>query len=232
MMENRKTKGEKAVQQETTWDFIGEFIRIRNTRVYGLEESIVASSYPMLENAPEPAMFNEKVRRVGQSEDGDADVKRSEKLGQARPGSGHDCFLKGIIVQADFELPQYLWQQAKRYHWFDFVSSQSTMHRITRMSVAEHCNAFVDPGIIRILEEMVRRYREETGEASRAMQFQRIVANIPSGFLLTARITTSYLQLKTMVRQRSSHRLSEWKEFQTWCSGLPLFSRLALKSEE
>ena len=55
-------------------------------------------------------------------------VKRAIKLASAPIGSGHDNFLKGIIVQMDVEAPQYVWMQIERYQFFTIISSQSKMH--------------------------------------------------------------------------------------------------------
>ena len=195
---------------------------ISNVNVYGLEESLKASGYPM----------------SVELDDIEADLTRGEKLGNAKQGSGHDCYLKGIIVQMDVAFPQYIWQQAKRYHWFDFVSSQSTMHRITKMNIREQCNEYVFPETINLLNVTVDiynnydRYVERFG-ADRVRPkdelFHVIISNIPSGFLLTARITTNYLQLKTMYNQRKHHKMREWKEFCAWIETLPNFNDLCLR---
>lgn len=174
---------------------------ITNLYVYGLNESIVASNYPMLTDISE-AEINEK---------------RAVKLGSAASGSGHDCFLKGIIVQFDLRLAQYMWQQVKRYHFFDFVSSQSTMHRITKMDIDSQCNEYVDVRIKDVAKEKIMCYNN--GEIS----ISEVLSNIPQGLTLTARITTNYLQLKTIYKQRKNHRLNEWQLFCKQLEELPYF---------
>lgn len=212
------------------YDFKGEMIRIRNTRVYGLNESIIASGYPKKVETLTPKEFEEMVWFLEDiAGDDDKNFQRAESLGEAPQGSGHDCYLKGIIVQADFTFPQYIWQQAKRYHWFDFVSSQSTMHKIVEMDVKESCNKYVDPQIIRILQDYIEAYNKEHDPDIKEELFHYIIANIPSGFMLTARITTNYLQLKTMYNQRKTHKMKDWREFKKWCEGLPHFLNFTQK---
>lgn len=173
---------------------------IRGTAVYGLEASVIRSGFPM----------------VVKSGEAKSDFNRAIKLAGAPAGSGHDCFLKGIIVQADFVMPQYWWQQAKRYHWFDFISSQSTMHRIGSMKLSEACNKHVDPRIIRIAQGYIDDYNDKL------CSIDVVLSNIPQGLLLCAGITTNYLQLKTMYAQRKTHRLPEWSdEFTKWVERLP-----------
>lgn len=106
---------------------------ITNVKLYGLEESIYASGYPMLSKPPTEKEFESGVSNVaadifmrGTVKAG-AHVRRALKLGSTAAGTGHNNFLKGIIVQMDVNAPQYWWQQAQRYHWFDFVSSKGVL---------------------------------------------------------------------------------------------------------
>ena len=88
------------------------FVKVDNARVYGLDESIIASGYPMQVNT-------EDMENVDLTE---KDYKRIKHLGNAVAGSGHDCFLKGIVVQFDLQVPEYIWRQLDRYHFIDYIS--------------------------------------------------------------------------------------------------------------
>lgn len=188
-------------------------IDVKNIRVYGLENSVRISKFPMSTNTEE---LNTEL------------TKRVEKLGSCEQGSGHDCFLKGIIVQFDLTLPQYIWQQVKRYGHFDIVSSQSTMHRITKMNIRENCTKEVEISVIKVLEKLVSNYNKEEDPVWKEEQFRKIIANIPSGFKLTAGISTNYLQLKTIYNQRKNHKMVEWIDFCSIIETLPLFKELVL----
>lgn len=181
---------------------------IDNVNIYGLEESVVASSYPMcikpidlewLEYADE------------------ADYKRANKLAAAPIGSGHDQFLTSIIVQFDLTFPLKAWVELQRYHFIDFCSSMSTMHRISKMDLDRSCNQYVDKKILDILKEFVYNYNENPTDEN----FYKLIYNIPSGFEYTARLTTNYRQLKTIYSQRKNHRLPDWHIFCHWIEGLP-----------
>ena len=69
-----------------------------------MQESLIASGYPMLVD-------------ITQHQTNETLMKRGTKLGQATPGSGHDCFLKGITIQFDLTAPEYFWRQMDRYHF-------------------------------------------------------------------------------------------------------------------
>jgi hypothetical protein len=197
-------------------------MNIRNTKVYGIEETIIRSGYPMLSE------ICEDISR----ELTEKDYKRAKHLGNAESGSGHDNMLKGIIVQADFEAPQYWWMQFQRYHFADIISSQSKMHRILKMDLDESCNEYVDRRIIGIVQEYIELYNSmpENSEARKKL-FHKIISNVPMGLNLVAGVTTNYLQLKTIYLQRckNPHRMYDWSiDFTNWCLELPMFKELCL----
>lgn len=175
---------------------------IKNAKIYGLDYSFKASKYPMATNIDDCSyMYTDRIK----------------KLASAPIGSGHDNFLNGIIVQFDLTFSQKAWVELQRYHFIDFVSSQSTMHRIDRFDLDGQMNEWVDDAIKIRLKELVEAYREDGSKDN----FLRVIYNIPSGFQLTARMTTNYRQLKTIYFQRKTHRLPEWREFCEWIEKLP-----------
>lgn len=190
-------------------------MEIKNTKVYGLEESVIASHYPM-----STADF------LAYDIPAEKDWERARKLGRAPIGSGHDNYLKGIIVQADWRAPNYMWPQIQRYHFLDIVSSQSKMHSLPRMDMETQCNKYVLPETI----GLVKKLTEEFNKNPTKKNFNKLLSNTPQGIYLTARITTNYLQLKTMFSQRKNHRLEDWsKDFVDWCYSLPHFIELTQK---
>ena len=180
---------------------------MNNIEVYGLNESIKASKYPMSTNI---SLLNSDV----------TDTVKS--LAAAPAGSGHDNFLNGIIVQFDLTLSLKAWTEMQRYHFIDFVSSQSTMHRICKFDIAKQCNEYVVPSIVTVVDELVRNYNDNPTPGN----YLKVLYNIPTGFRLTARMTTNYRQLKTIYNQRLTHRLPEWRIFCKQLEELPLFMDL------
>ena len=201
-------------------------IKVDNVRIYGLSESVIASGYPM---QIETNDMNKVVI-------GDKDLKRVKHLGNATPGSGHDCFLKGITVQFDLQVPEYIWRQLDRYHFIDYVSSQSKMHRILKMDLNKACNKYVTETSINLLNYLIEEYNKINNDTDFKVKlrngevvtnkedvFNMIIANTPSGIMLTARMTTNYLQLKSIVNQRSNHKMQEWRLLCDYFKTLPLF---------
>lgn len=182
-------------------------MRVENIRIYGLCESVIASGYPMR---------TETTDMIHHALD-DKEAERANRLSNAPIGSGHDNFLNGCVVQFDLTFSKQAWSELQRYHFIDFVSSQSTMHCIQDFKISDSCNKYVSDAILRELVCLRDTYKESGEEGD----FLRLIYNIPSGFELTARLTTNYRQLKTVYSQRKNHRLPEWREFCEWIKGLP-----------
>ncbi|MGL5717271.1 MAG: hypothetical protein ACRCX2_29940 [Paraclostridium sp.] len=152
---------------------------------------------------------------------------RIKNLSKCQSGTGHDCGLKGIIVQADFTAPEYWCRQADRYTWFNYVSSQSKMHRLLDMDIESQCNQYVCSQLLVVLQNEINFFKsmKKAGASQEALreQYMKIVSNVPAGFEMTARRTTNYLQLKTMYAQRciNKHKLKDWEVFGEWVRSLP-----------
>ena len=189
--------------------------------MYGLEESIKRAKYPMSVN---PDTLNSEL------------TKGIKSLAQSRSGEGHDQWLTGVIVQFDLTFSVKAWTEAERYHFFDFVSSQSTMHRITKFELDEAYIDYVDPRIIEIMKEKISSYNEfeqmrvnystdetllKEWQQQLDKKYLEILYSNPCGFKLTAGMTTNYRQLKTIYKQRKTHRLPEWRAFCEWIETLP-----------
>jgi hypothetical protein len=126
-----------------------------------------------------------------------------------------------------------MWVEAERYRFLTFVSSQSTMHRITKFDLSDQYNKYVDPSIIAIMKQKVAAYnylveKEDTNPEILKEKYLEILYSNPAGFELTARMTTNYRCLKNIYKQRKDHRLPEWREFCSWIETLPFAHELIL----
>lgn len=204
--------------------------QVSNVKIYDLEESLHAAGYPMRTSTN----WTESV---------EAEIKRATNLSHAADWVGaHDQFLTGIRVSFDVTFSNKVWVEAERYRFLEFVSSQSTMHRITKFDLTNQYNGYVDPRIIAIMCEKVAQYnalvetlkntpKENEYEIRRlnnliTQKYLEILYSNPAGFMLTARLTTNYRCLKNIWRQRRNHRLPEWREFCKWIETLPYAKEL------
>lgn len=218
-------------------------MKIKNVKVYGLESSIIRSGYPMQVGEPEDLVEHYIQRQMFPSA---KNKDRAFKLANTPIGSGHNNFLKGIIVQFDLKYPQYFTPQLQRYHWIDIISSQSKMHKLTSVdNIIHSSNDFVLCSIANEVNSLIRIYNKETfpftyvdnsGEKSiiesKEECFQYIISNLPMGYEMWMGISTNYLQLSTIYQQRKTHKLKrDWEYFCNWIKTLPL-SELITKEYE
>lgn len=189
-------------------------MKFENVKVYDLEESLVASGYPMR---------TELIQR----EPDEKDVRRGLNLTKASNGNGaHGQWLTGVRVAFDLTCTNKMWVEAERYRFLEFVSSQSTMHRITRFDLDDQYNEYVDPRVVEIMKEKVADYNLIEDVEVKKQKYLEVLYTNPAGFELTARMTTNYRCLLNIYIQRHDHRLPEWREFCEKLLELPMFAEL------
>lgn len=175
---------------------------VSNVEVFGLERSFKESKYPM-------SVATEECR--GEY------TKTIERLAKSPKGSAHDNFPKGILVRFDLTFTVKAWTEAERYHWFEIVSSQSTMHRISEMNYDECMIEYVTENTVNEMKRLLETYNENPASENYLM----LLYNCPVGIKLTAGMSTNYQQLKTIYAQRKNHKLPEWRAFCEWIKTLP-----------
>ena len=199
---------------------------VDNARLYDLEECLIAAGYPMRTTVPNLDIAVADMK----------DIERCAKLSKATTISNqaHDQFLTGIRVSFDLKCSNKMWVEAERYRFLEFVSSQSTMHRIAKFGAYGNYNIYVDDRIVDIMNELIEEYNNELAAGASPNDenmkhlYLVILYSNPAGFELTARMTTNYRCLKNIYKQRKDHRLPEWREFCKWIESLPYAKELLL----
>lgn len=195
-------------------------LKVQNIKIYDLEESIIASRNAMRLTPPKYT-----------KEEFEQSLERAKKLAKTLNGSGHQTFLSGIRVSFDIKYPNYISPELQRYHWVDIVTSASKIHRLMEMDLDMCCNKYVTKSMIEEMQVHIAKYKAikedkedniyfwemrdgsyhktETKEDSLYFAFMRCISNCPQGIELFMRVSTNYLQLKTIYHQRKNHRLVE-----------------------
>lgn len=201
-------------------------MQLSGTKVYDLEESIVASGFPMrtdINNFGDDteAVWIELHSGYSPFDRARKHISRAERLASCEGGEAHDCFLCGILVSVNVTATKKWWEECQRYHFVDIVSGTSTMHRAGQILSAMSFDERVlnEPELAAYLKRKAAEYEEHKEDAEWLDQLRMC---LPLGTLQTARITTNYRQLKTIYRQRKNHKLNEWREFCTWIESLPM----------
>lgn len=172
-------------------------LEITNWKVYDLKESVISCRNAMRMELPE---YTE--------EEFEKSLERAKKLVKANMSGNvrcHASFRKGVRVSFDLKYSQYITKQLQRYHFFDYVSSTSMMHRITKMDFSKCCNKYVLPQTLQLMQKLIAEYQESPSYEG----FMRVISNCPMGAELYVRVSTNYEQLATIYWQRKNHKLKE-----------------------
>jgi hypothetical protein len=137
-------------------------------------------------------------------------VERAAKL--CSQDGGHNGFMQFIDVTLDIKAPQYFWNQWGTYDIgeVDFIEkdkiecsrlSESTMHTLGEHILAEDDFEFpIVPTAINML-------------IMQGASTEHIKNELPSGFLVRRIIKINYKTLRTIIKQRSTHKLQAWHNF-------------------
>ena len=215
-------------------------MQIKNVEIFGLESSIIRSGYQHHVGEPRTLIHKRsELRKNGTNPIfNDNDSLRASKLANTPIGSGHNNYLKGIIVQLDIKYSQYFALQLQRYNFVDIISSQSKMHKITSINdIESHCNTYVIQDTCNIINDLIGIYNDFYNEhnvnyitqkysldfENKEELFQYIISNLPMGYEMWMGVSTNYLQLKTIYHQRRHHKLKDdWGYFCDWIETLPM----------
>lgn len=214
-------------------------LEIKNWEVYDLKESVIASRNAMRLEMPE---YTE--------EEFEKSLPRAIQLASTPNGSGHQNFLKGIRVSFDIKYPNYISPELQRYNWIDIVTSSSKMHRLLKMNLDKACNKYISQETVLKMEKLINEYNElsknppkiavfilRNGEQIDASgkneilyyKWMQIISECPQGLELFMRVSTNYLQLKTVWHQRKHHKLMEdWGAMCEFIEGLPYAKEFGL----
>lgn len=196
-------------------------LEVKNVKVYGLEESVIACRNAMRLEMPEYT----KVEF-------EASYPRATKLAMCGGGSGHSTFRVGIIVQFDLKYPNYISPEIQRYHFFDIITSSSKMHKLTSMNMDACFNEFVTQESKDQMKRLLGEYNNASTNDEKYTCFMRLLSNCPQGIELFMRCTTNYEQLATIYRQRKNHKLKEWHTFCQFIENLPHAKELIICNEK
>lgn len=202
-------------------------IAIRRTRVMGLHDAAMAARLPFAHQATDSPDGAPPTLTIAAYDD---PYEVLARLSGSAPASGHDKALAAVTVTCQVTAPRYWWHELATYHFVTGCGSTSTMHTLR----AEMGRVAAAPPSERT--SMVRRLFSPHTPPSAVEAFletalrdpplHELKAALPEGLWMTQALVTNYRQLRTIRRQRVSHRLPEWRAVCRWIDGLPLADRL------
>jgi hypothetical protein len=139
---------------------------------------------------------------------GENDYKLALKLIKA--GDSHSKFLRFITIYLDIKAPLYWWKQFDQYKVCSTTLSESTMHTIHKN---EFCSDMFSTDIPEMLIYILNDLRDEYNKTKDKDKWNELVGLLPSSFMQRRYWNGNYQTLRTIYKQRSSHRLEEWGMF-------------------
>ena len=182
-------------------------IEISNIEVWGFEHSIRGMRNPM--NSWEKSDSNG-------DEIGDADLGLMKRLYKA--GTEHRKYLRQIMVRLDINAPLYWWKEFDTYKIGTTANSCSTMHKITakEFDLGEFSTdklSEVSLERMKVVIEWLNEYRDEYIKNKSKNIWWQIIQMLPSSYNQKRTITMNYENVINIIKQRSGHKLDEWRTF-------------------
>ena len=124
----------------------------------------------------------------------------------AKKSNGEEKFLRMIQIWADVTAPRFWWAEFDTYKVGTVALSESTMHTLGKRPLTpEDFETPIEPDYLDTLNSALR--------SDNAIEFNK--GMLPEGFLQRRIVNFNYAVLANMIRQRSKHKLPQWRQFLT-----------------
>lgn len=131
---------------------------------------------------------------------------------------GHNKFLEQIQLWIVIDAPLYWWKQFDTYRIGVSKSSESTMFKMWKRGVSQE--DFENP-IYESTLETLNKDIELYNKTQDKEVFDRIINNLPDGYLQTRMVNINCKSLRNVYQQRKNHKLKEWRAFCDYIETLP-----------
>lgn len=162
----------------------------------------------------------------------EADVELGRKLASA--GATHGKFLRMITITCDITAPLYWWKEFDTYKVGTVANSCSTMHTLTNRKLelddfetedfdTESCGL---KWVIDTLNDLIAECK--ANPKNNTESWRALIAMLPSCYLQKRTVMLNYEVLRRIVKDRTGHKLKEWKYFIEAMSALPYYTEFIL----
>ena len=162
----------------------------------------------------------------------EADIELGRKLSAA--GATHGKFLRMITITCDITGPLYWWKEFDTYKVGTVANSCSTMHTLTNRALelddfetedfdTESCGL---KWVIDTLNDLIAECK--ANPKNNTESWRALIAMLPSCYLQKRTVMLNYEVLRRIVKDRTGHKLKEWKYFIEAMSALPYYTEFIL----
>ena len=205
-------------------------IKIDDIDVWGFQHAIRGMRNPMNSWAKSDSYYDGYL--LDGTEDmykadfviGDNDGDLMHRLFKA--GTEHRKFMRQIFVSMDIIAPLYWWKEFDTYKVGTTANSCSTMHKIAAkpFELNDFSHEHLSNNSIKVLNHVIvcmNDYREEFLKDKEKHNWWQMIQLLPSSYNQKRTVTISYENAAAMIRQRTGHKLDEWRVFVDQLKGLP-----------
>lgn len=154
-----------------------------------------------------------------------------------RAGTEHRKFLRMINVYMDITAPLYWWKEFDTYKVGTVANSCSTMHKLTSrdLTIEDFSHEHMTQQAVWLLEQTINQvnayrkwYTEEirTDAITAKEAWWHMIQLLPSSYNQKRTVMMNYETAFQIVRQRSSHKLDEWRMLCIQLRNLPYMEDL------
>lgn len=174
---------------------------------------------------------------------GAGDISLMQRLSNA--GTEHRKYMRMMPVYVRITAPLYWWKEMDTYMVGKTQNSCSTMHKIAEKEFTledfscEHLMDFEEKGKLRFsplgtLQNTIDELndcRDLYLKTKDKAYWWQMIQLLPSSYNQTRNVMMNYEVLANIYRQRTNHKLDEWREFCKWIENLP-YSEMITGGEE
>ena len=133
-----------------------------------------------------------------------------------KSGTEHRKYLRQIFVSMDITAPLYWWKEFDTYKVGTVANSCSTMHKIAakEFELDDFSHEHLCEGALIILEKLIyslNTFREAYLDTANKEHWWQLIQLLPSSYNQKRTITMNYENVMTIIKQRSGHKLDEWR---------------------
>jgi len=210
-------------------------ITVEKIQVAGIDSAIRGMRNPMNSWDRSDSGFIKKKGIVIDGVVGQEDMRLMQNLFQA--GTEHRKYLRQVVVWMDITAPLYWWKEFDTYKIGTVANSCSTMHKIHEKEFTlddfshEHL-LNVGTSLLEKTIEVLNLWRNVYikgnmiyPKKSKEIWWQ-MIQSLPSSYNQKRTVMMNYEVCATIIKQRTGHKLTEWKDFVDVLKGLPYLNKI------
>ena len=184
-------------------------LEVSNISVVGWEPAIRGMRNPMNSWERSDSWFSGEDFFIG-----DADLDLMNRLFHG--GTEHRKFMRMLVVYMDITAPLYWWKEYDTYKVGTVANSCSTMHKIHSRDLVldDFSHDHLDEGgmvALNCIIENLNWYRKMYMETNDKDQWYNMIQLLPTNYNQKRTVMMNYEVASTIIRQRTGHKLDEWK---------------------